>query len=453
MNTPTASARLARAARLVACVALAFAGLSQTACQQPTAPADPHDLVVAITPPLGPFTAGETITWSVTVTNHSSGESGAVKLNDATGATCAAAGNTTCPSSATPNDVDNIPAGGRLTFTFTRTLPADGLGVQDISFSVSSELDTDPTNDSVSQTVTIDESRNGSYRVFSGDGRTYDLTLDFTHATWAIVGNGADATGTLSSELVDGAPVYLLGNGGRFRTVVWGLAGEADLGAGTASFMGSRLFATGLYFLNNLTFNVAARDWNSGLVSTAIETVFLNTSTMTRCTDATAYTLADCPSASKSTYTVSALDADFTAVNDAAPDDVIHFRLAEVGSTFYFVRAEADATGGRHFRLGIPDNAGPAAATYWGGDTQGHWNTVAVAANGTWTLSRTAPDDTGTGDTATFTTIGATAPAGLRLATRASDGGSLYFATADLIGFTVGTPAGPSAGYLMILSR
>lgn len=455
---PTLGARLgatvARAWLLPAVLALGGLAVGLAGCSSESSAAGPHDLAVDQTVPEGPYDPGTVIGFTVTLVNKGPGDSGPVTLNLTQYVPCVSAGNATCPTHDDPGHLDNIPSGGKLTFTFTETLPADGLGVQTYAFTATSAQDTDASNDSKSFSITMTETRNATYHLFAADGRAYDLVLDFTHAQWTLSGNGADAAGTLTSETVDGAPVYLFGTGGRFRTLAAAIVGEADFGAGSAPFVGAWSFATTDLLLSIRDYVVAARTWNAGVISTGLETLSTNDHVLTTCIDASAvYRMADCPADRKTTYTVTLDGVDFTAVNDADATDVFHFRLALIGTKWVFLRAEADAGGVRRFRLGLNDNTGPAAGSFSGGDTLHHWNAIAIGNDSTWQLTRPAPDDTGNADSATFIPLGGLAPGGPQLATRASDGGSLYLMQDDVLGAIVGTPAGATAGYLMLMGH
>ena len=95
------------------------------------------------------------------------------------------------------------------------------------------------------------------------------------------------------------------------------------------------------------------------------------------CDDVTIYDMANCPSSSITTGTVTVSGDVFTA---AIPAGNVPFRVAQVGADKVFLRASGSSGTTRRFLVGVPATMSFADGTFVGGTTEPAWGRIVVAA-------------------------------------------------------------------------
>lgn len=239
------------------------------------------------------------------------------------------------------------------------------------------------------------DSRNGRYVMFGTDMVRYALTVNFDVNEYSIVSDtvapgAAVASGTFSTNpsssgeyLFDVAVAPGLNNTARFRAGADAIVGSYPFpGLATAtSFVAARKFArSAADFPDNVDLQIFSREEASsgGSINSSLYTARYNGSVLSLCIHPGITVIDACP--------VALIVYDLTFNSDesigyvARPPTVEegNLHVARIGSSWVHLRASANASGLKRFRIGIPLQA-TLDATAQGGDTRGNWGTAAAS--------------------------------------------------------------------------
>jgi hypothetical protein len=227
------------------------------------------------------------------------------------------------------------------------------------------------------------DARNGTYTAVAADAREYSLALDFDAKTYHVTGNGIDTSGAISEQsgVFSFAPGNASGTTGssttRFTLATDSVVGELPLAGGTVPFLAARNFAGALADTVG-TYNMLGRtvDTAAGTADTTIQQGEITAGGQLRlCADLGIYEIANCPSTSVSSGTITVSGNLFTA---ATPAGNILYRVANVGTDKVFLRASASVGTTRRFMVGTPATATFSGDAFLGATTEPAWGTVTL---------------------------------------------------------------------------
>lgn len=374
--------------------------------------------------------AGETISFTITVTNEGPDAATDVSLvHHLNGApaigsiTCVSAGGATCPEAVSESmTVPSFPVGGGLVFTVLVPGSADLVGPVTSAMIVDAAADADHTNNTGESTTVSLDLRNGDYTAYASNGRQYTFTLDFNNKTWAMVGQQVDQAGTFTLDangvdyVISGASKFRLNSDGLVVGALdFNLAGSNHVyDHGVRPFVASRTFTTQYSALLGQEFNILGINLrrNDSLESVALPALF-SEGALQVCTAPIPVKVALCPSDRLANYTLSVVGNEIRGL-DSVHRDSIHFRLAMAGSAYILLRSEdaADDTG-RQFRVGLANTAGLAGGSFATSGTRGFWGTSTVT-DTHYAFSGTASDGTTLNEAADLSVLTNAGPTGLR---------------------------------------
>lgn len=245
--------------------------------------------------------------------------------------------------------------------------------------------------------VTPGDAKNGTYKAFATDGKTYNLVLDFTANKFKVRDGATTLEGTLTPNVnPKGDPepgtftmskVGLVGLAGAIRyrdDVVVGNVQPAN-GADAIPFIGARNFVRASTDVTGvLDFKVMGREFNAAPLApnSSIFTGQFSASGFTFCTGNAIAEVANCAAASNTlrNYAVTYnADGSMTLVNIADSTDVSDAYLAKMGTEFVYLRASNNAAGLGRLRYGIQSLPTLAIAPVLGGSTDGSWTSSVLS--------------------------------------------------------------------------
>lgn len=290
--------------------------------------------------------------------------------------------------------------------------------------------------------------RNGSYKVFATDGRQYTLTVNFDDRSFAMSGNGLDRHGSFSAE--SGSTGFNFGANPRFRTEEDLVVGGFDFGAGVKPFVAARRFVSSSSDISGAAFNAFGLNLSStGTVDSRIYALqFTAVGTMQACLDSGVSTVAACPAASLSTYSLSLNGDEFTGT-DAIHSDTTVFSVARSGSTLIYLRSGTSSDGGRRFRLALSDVASLKGGSFVAVSTQGAAGDTALTSS-QYSISGTTAGGAGFSATVGLAQMASGQPQGLRYGTRSSDGANVFVMGGGPIYALIGARSGVADGHMEI---
>jgi len=404
--------------------------------------------------------AGQPTTFTAVIANNgpavatnlviSQGLSAGLKLEDTT---CSAAGGAVCPADTTfPLSVDTLPVGGTLTLATVASVRADARGPVTSTVGVKDDNDGQPGNNSAVATATVVDGRGGAYQLYATDAKIYTLTVDFDGLTYAVVGNGVDKSGALTTS--DGV-TYQVSASQDIRASSAAtdlLVGALDFGAGPKAFIAARSFATSSDDAGSAPFTVFGIATSAGGVATStFESQSIGADgTLSNCTStAQIFRVGACPGSSLASYALTFSGADITGT-DAVDNDTIHFRVAKSGTTRLVLRAETDpACDCSRFAVGVTDNVLPLGGKFGGASSNGSTGGLSLT-DTSYAAQWLSPAGVTSSDTATLALQGTSAPVGLRGGVRASDGAFIYVIENAPIALAMGSFNGAANGTMEI---
>jgi hypothetical protein len=411
--------------------------------------------------------AGETITFTIAVTNEGPDAASDVSLvHHLNGApaigsiTCVSTGGAACPEALGESmSVATFPVGGGLIFTVQVPGSTDLVGPVTSAMIVDAAADADHSDNTGEATTISLDLRNGDYTAYASNGRQYTFTLDFNNKAWAMVGQQVEQGGTftLDANGVD----YVIAGASKFRLNSDGLiVGALDFNLtgsthvydhGVRPFVASRTFTTQYAPLIGQSFNLLGINLrrNDSLESVAAPATFAD-GALQVCMAPVPVRVALCPSDMLATYALTVVGTEIRGV-DSAHDDAIHFRLALSGSSYILLRSEdaADETG-RQFRVGLADTSGLAGGTFAASSTRGLWGTTTVT-DTHYAFSGTATDGTTVNEAADLSPLTNAGPAGLRRGNLDTDAAPpIFVAQNDPLVLMLGVADGAAEGTIDI---
>jgi hypothetical protein len=203
-----------------------------------------------------------------------------------------------------------------------------------------------------------DDARNGDYELYAADARQYTLRLDFDRRTWRMRGTGVDESGTFASE--SGGFVFqpvttgttATTNNARFQQQSDAVIGAFRFSSGLLPFVASRSFVTSIAEAAG-AYNFVTRTVDSAAAAnTAIFSGEITTGGQLRtCGDTTIHAIANCPSASVTTGTLTVSGTEFTAQTSGGN---FPFRIARLGTDRVLLRASVSTGTTSRFWVGTP---------------------------------------------------------------------------------------------------
>ncbi|WP_374566866.1 hypothetical protein [Ideonella sp.] len=426
---------------------------------------DNADIAVNTSGPVEIY-AGENASYVVSVANEGPATASDVALSyhldgaATLGAvTCAATGSAECPATLGPAmTLSRLPAGGGLVFRVEVASLADQIGPVTLSMTATSADDENHVNNRDESTTIAMDLRNGAYAVYASNGRQYTLTLDFNRMAYAMVGAQVNHTGAFTPD-ADGVGFVFDGTA-RFRVAPDLVVGGFDFNLpptdlhpydhGVRPFIAARRFATDISALKDTSFNLLGLDLqrNDKLVSAAAPSTF-GDGVLHSCLAPVPVRVGSCPSEFLGTYGLTVQGNEVVGV-DEARHDLIHFRLAQSGSSLILLRAEdaADSTG-RQFRVGLADTTGLVGGTFATSSTTSAWGKT-VLTDAHYAFAGTLTGGSAVSETANLAPLTNVGPTGLRRGNRSSDGAMLYLGQNDALMLTLGAAEGLAEGMMDI---
>jgi hypothetical protein len=318
--------------------------------------------------------------------------------------------------------------------------------------------------------VAAGDARNGQYRVYGTSGAQQLLTLDFNVNTYKLT--NTDGTGAVSDDFTaDSAEagsfifkstrIASTVNTARFRmttdAVVGGFPFVENFAATTSyavtPFLGVRKFVTAAASLDGVYNRLGVAQTATTLTSQILQMSISGGGTLvTMCADNTIYSIANCPPASQSTYTITPSEPAgiWLLTNTTDPTDSGKFAIARIGDQNVYLSAGARplVPGEIVWRLGVQDTPTWQPGTARGASTTGDWGKVDFTTTN-YIRSAFNPDATTSSSTGPVGTMAPIAPAGMRIL---QDGaGHIFFGTYNTKLLTIVSQSNPgTAGYVQL---
>lgn len=361
---------------------------------------------------------------------------------------CAPYGTAVCPASpSTTMTVPSLPVGGKLVFTIPVAVPSNARGLIEASWSASGEGDSDTSNNLALAATIAEDPRNGGYKLFSTDGRQYGMVLDFDAGAYTVQGHGLVAAGSFTADASGGG--FTISGNQRWRLAEDMVVGGFDFGSGVRPFVAVRRFATTVEELTG-TFNVSSLSLQVGSApGSRVYAAQFAEGGLRLCNDVSQfYSMANCPSGSVWTYSLTVANGVYTAV-DSVHGDTQTFYAARSGQQLTLLSAgDAVDSGAASFRIGLVETGVFGNATSYGASTDSTWDTVTV--NSTL-LTLSGVNALGESYSVSAPLAAAPqGPTGVRSGLRSSDQARVYLSQAPHLTVITGARNGAASGYLQI---
>jgi len=383
---------------------------------------------------------------NVALTNVVSATDPAVDLTQVS-ITCSASAGATCPASLGASmSVPTLPAGRSLTFTITVPVPLAARGTVSSVFSIAASGDPNASNDQASSSTVAIDGRNGSYKVFTADGRTTSMAIDFDAGSYTMSGGSSTpfTAGTGTEYIVSGAK--------RFRVATDLIVGSHDFGSGAVPYLAARTFGTSVSDAQT-QFNLATLDTPTAgsAVTRPGSAVVASDGTLFLCQldSGVPRPTSNCVGGLAS-YSVS-VDANslYTATPILGASAPYQFYLVRSGGSKIMISAgnATDSSNNpiKRFRIGLQDPPALAGGVLGGPSTLPEWVTM--------TLTSTSYDVVGTTNTghltATLNVIGNSGSTALLSGVR-SDGPRIYVMQAGPLAVAFGVFGDSASGLVQI---
>lgn len=403
------------------------------------------------------ITAGSTAVFTATVANPGPGTANNLVLSHAlsgavtSGASliCTPSSGATCPAVLGPDmTLASLPSGRSLTFTVTLPVPEAARGDIVSRFTVASDGDANPANNTASVTTRAIDARNGSYRVFAADGHAYTLNIDFDAGSYTITGGNQVMQRSFTRD-GDGKG-YTVAGGVRFRTSTDLVVGGHDFAGGTLPYVAARSFGSSVNELVG-SYNLLVRDVPLvGAVSqhAAVVTVTGNVLSVCQTDDGSIRQPGtNCTNAGKQrNYVLTVADGFFVAT-EVGGSDQFSLLLARTGASKLLLGTTAAGADGK-LRLALQDAATLIGGTVAGASSSGGWVDPIVLTGVTYNSAGAAADT----DTASLTAVTGTGVGAMLRGLRTSDGQTFWVMQSSplVVGFGDFLAIGAAAGLLHI---
>lgn len=421
--------------RFLACATLLVA-TTLTACgggRSASEPAGSDDLNVS---QVGPATvaAGTTATFTALVVNTGRNEATNLVITETLTAgytatvTCVPSFGALCPATLGPSmTLPSLASGKALTLTYQVVVPAANRGNIVNQVQVSSDKDSDPSDNSASVTAVAFDGRNGAYKAYAANGRSYDLSIDFDALNYTMTVNGTAVQKTFAA----GAGEYIVSGTQRLRTATDLVIGNHDFGSGLLPYIAAKRFGTTLVdgVFNLATRNVAA----DGTATTHPGTARISGNVLSVCqTDTSVNATQNCPVVLTS-YLLSVAGDVYTGIG-TSNGAVFTFQLARSGASIILLSALTAPDGSQQLRVGLQESAGLAWGTLFGPTQTGDWVTMVLdAANVSYAVLGAT-----TNDQAGLQKISNSGPFAMMVGKRLSDSADIYVMQTAPLAIAVG---------------
>jgi hypothetical protein len=253
-------------------------------------------------------------------------------------------------------------------------------------------------------TVSVGDLKNGTYKSFATDGRTYDISVNFDANTFKIFDStGVVSSGTLAADL---SPVSSSVEAGTFRMIDptaiissgGGFKYKNDVLVGVHLPFGATMFKQPIPFVaarkfvrssaeitTSTDFKVLGKDISAAEIGgyaadSNITTGRLTNAGLEVCSGGALVDVASCGTGGSAliNYTLSYnSDGSVTFRNLANTADTGTAYVAKMGSELLYLRASIRSSGLPSFRLGVQSVAA-SSVNIMGGDSVSYWGTIAA---------------------------------------------------------------------------
>jgi len=409
------------------------------------------------------ITAGSSAVFTVVVSNPTSAAASNLSLASTVTATdsqvdlsglaivCTAGSGATCPTTGATMTVPSLPAGRSLTFTLTLPVAAAARGTITSTFALTASGDPDTSNNQKTSTTKVIDPRNGSYKAFGADGRSYDLTIDFDAGSYSLVSSSQTMQRTFTADTSGGG--YTVSGNARFRVATDLIVGGHDFGTGfgVLPFVAARSFGSALTEVVG-QYNLVTRDVPaSGQPITHAAVVAVNGNQMFICqTDnGSIRQPGNCITGKQKNYVLSVANGLYTAT-EVGGSDVFTFYLARSDASKMLFGALPSSSSTGQLRIALQDAPSLLGGTLYGPSTSGSWVDPMVLTDSSYAATG------GAADTVTATTIGPIANTGvgsMLAGFRSSDGQRFWVMQASPLAIAFGDfgATGLAAGLLQVV--
>jgi hypothetical protein len=251
--------------------------------------------------------------------------------------------------------------------------------------------------------VTPGDAKNGTYKAFATNGKTYDLVVDFTANKFRLVDGATTLQGTLTKSFTVPAGFYVgtvqpdtytmskLGGAGlngalRYSNDV--LVGNLQPAAGADAipFIGARNFVRAATEFGSATPDIKVFGRNIGAaapnsVLSSIFTARLGAAGYLFCVGNAVSDVASCPAGNTLINYTTTYNADgsVTMVNTADATDTVKSFVAKMGAEYVYLRASPTPSGEGRVRYGIQSQPTLLAGDIIGASTDGSWTTTLLS--------------------------------------------------------------------------
>ncbi|CAN7607083.1 hypothetical protein LJR161_004509 [Variovorax paradoxus] len=309
--------------------------------------------------------------------------------------------------------------------------------------------------------------RNGQFHVYAGNGSRQRLDINFDTKSYTVTDNLRQTTsGTFSEDALEpGTFVFASSritsavNTARFRVTADAIVGafpfekpwSNPVSYQVVPFVAARSFVTDRSQLDGNYNRLGISHNSNGISDSQILAMRIagGGTTLEMCFDNAIYRIESCPAVSKRTYAIApSPDSAWTAINVAAPGDLLQFRMARIGGeNVWLSGGYTNAAPDVHvFRVGLPDSANWPRIRYVGASTEGSWGTNVFDAT-TSLRSAITPEGVSGDLNLPFASIGG--PQGIRILNVA--GPKKYYAIQNgVLSIIVGTRNPETQGYIQV---
>jgi len=369
--------------------------------------------------------------------------------------TCAGSAGATCPTTLGPTmTVPSLAVGRTLTFTFNVSTDASVRGAITNTVSVTSNEDTDLSNNVATATTTAVDAHSGSYTVFAANGKSYSLSIDFDAGTYTMSGNGQTTQKTFALEAASGD--YVVSGDARLRLGQDIMVGGHDFGSGVVPFVAARTLVTNLASLAG-SYDLATRNVpTAGSPTTHAGMAVISGNTLSVCQSDTGQVIVvkNCDAASRKDYLNLSVSGNvFTGTTTGG--EQYSFSVANVGGLKVLLSAGQAPDTSQQFRIGLIDSA--AGLTFGpplrGPSSTGEWLAMSLsnATNPPTYTATLASSPSTTTDSATLVDVNSNAaPFSMLTGTDIPRGADIYLMQSSPLVVVVGNFAQSASGLLQL---
>ncbi len=288
---------------------------------------------------------------------------------------CNAGSGAACPSVLGPTmTVATLAAGRSLSFTLTLPVAAAARGSVTSLFKVDAAGDPDNSDNQASVTSTVVDPRNGSYKVVSGDGRSYQMDIDFDAGSYTMAGGSMPMTRSFTADASGGG--YTVSGAQRLRVASDLIVGGHDFGTAVLPYVATRSFGTTVSDTVG-TYNLMLRDVpasGAAVTNAAVVTVTGNQMLICQTGGGTiAPPGSRCPAGQQRNYVLSVSGNVYTAIEVGGAAQDFTFMLARSGASKLLLAALPAASAAGRLVIGLQDAPGLIGGSFSGPSSSTNW--------------------------------------------------------------------------------